>query len=101
MRRGGPYCLQSGLNVQAAWSRNSAERGLILFLRVDVDEEPLSVAQMGEFGVADTSRRNPRVEQFDLEFIRRQHLSDNRIKRLVIDRHERLRAVRLFQRNRN
>src|SRR6266540_1560698 len=66
MRRGGPYCLQSGCNVQAAWSRNSAERGLILFRRVDVDEEPLSVAQMREFSEADPPRRNPRVEQIDL-----------------------------------
>src|SRR5262245_16098483 len=82
-------------------SRNSLERGQMLFRRVDVDEEPLSVAQMSEFGESDTARRNPRVEQIGLEFIRREHLSDNRFQRLVVDRRERLQAVRLIQRNRN
>ena len=95
MRRGGPYCLQSGRNVQAAWSRNLAERGLIFFRRVNVDEEPLSVAQMGEFVEADPPRRNPRVEQINLELIRREHLSDNRFQRLIVDRRERLQSVRL------
>src|SRR5262245_38868020 len=56
-------------------SRNSADRVLMLFRRVDVDEEPFSVTQMGEFGEADPSRRNPRVEQLDLKFIRREHPS--------------------------